>query len=207
MISRRAFFLAAASSISIPVFALNGQDGFPEPFRELKPQIFGENNKVHAVIAFTCPVCANYHMAITGWGNTLPKQFSFDFLSHVSDQNSAVLARAWIAMSRVDKQKLPFLASAFFTLVQQQGLSPQTAGAEFWKLTKSMIGPVPGFSEAFQRVTAEDLMLNQRKIAAFGIDATPSLVIGGKYVVTPDNTGGNNELFFQLANGMVSKLI
>lgn len=62
-----------------------------------------------------------------------------------------------------------------------------------------------GFDEAWKKVDEKSLRDAFDKLVSYRIDATPSIAIGGRYVITPDNTNGDQELFFKLANGMVSK--
>jgi thiol:disulfide interchange protein DsbA len=46
-----------------------------------------------------------------------------------------------------------------------------------------------------------------RRLVAYRVGCTPSVAIGGRFVITPDNTNGDQAMFYQLANGMVSKAI
>lgn len=41
----------------------------------------------------------------------------------------------------------------------------------------------------------------------YALEATPSAAIGGKYVVIPDNVGGDPARFFTLINGLTSRLL
>lgn len=205
---RRQFILAATSLIALPALAQQRQPGATiEPFRQISPPVPGELRKVHSVISFTCPVCAHYHGMIAGWGNTLPKQFMFDFLPAVTDQDTAIMAMAWLAMQKVAPQKLPLLASSLYSSVQDKGITTSTPGAALWKAILRDVGPTPGFGAAFQAVPFSKIEDIQRQVAAFKIEVTPSIVVGGRFVVTPENTNGNEEMFIQLASAMASKIM
>lgn len=204
---RRHFLLAAASSIALPSFAQSPSKSPQEAYKQISPPVPGEAKNVRAVVAFDCPVCARYHGMITGWGNSLPKQFLFNFIPVVTDKDSAVMAMAWLAMEKVSPQKLPLLASSLFSSVQEKGITASTPVGAMWKKINMDVGPTPGFREAFQSVKFTELEEIQRKITALKIEVTPSIVIAGRYLITPDNVNGDEQMFMQLASGMVSKMM
>lgn len=208
---RRQFLIAGISSIAGPSLAQNQikqiEGSIAEPFRQIAPPVPGELRKVHAIIAFNCPVCSKYHRTITSWGRSLPKQFVFDFLPVITDKDSAVMATAWLALQKVAPDKLPIMAASFFSSIQDKGITPSSPGLAMLKKLQSDIGPTPGFADAMRLIQTSDLGRVQQQISDFKIDATPSIVVGGRYVITPDNVSGNDELFIQLASGLVSKLM
>lgn len=210
--NRRHFLLAAASSaVSTSLLAQNSQQALgaalPEPFRSISPSVVGEAQKVHAVISFDCPVCFKLHRSLTIWGRSLPRQFSFDFIPSVFDNDSAVMATAWLALQKVAPDKLPLMAASFFSSIQERGITASTPGFAMLKRLAKDIGNTPGFVEAMKNSRYTDLQVIQRQISNFKIEVTPSIVVAGRYVLSPENVSGSDELFLQVANGLVSKMM
>jgi thiol:disulfide interchange protein DsbA len=66
---------------------------------------------------------------------------------------------------------------------------------------------VSDFALAWERVPVDRIRRGVEKLAAYRIQTTPSLAIAGRYVVTPDATQGDADLFLRLASGLLSKSI
>lgn len=203
---RRTFLIFAglASAVSMPAFS-NNIGPNPEPFKTITPILPGELKKVHAVISFSCPICAKYHASLNRWGDSLPKEISFDFIPAVTDKDSAIMAALWSAMKRTSPQHLTALASVLYTSVQEKGITPTNSGRLLLDTIAKQIGPRPDFLSAVRSGQFADVEANQLKIANFKVDSTPSIIVGGRFLITPDHTDGNEELFMQLASAMVSK--
>ena len=209
--NRREFNLSAAAATAVlatPALAQTpptADTAVPDPYKQITPQVEGEMNKVHAVIAFTCPVCAHYHGILSGWGKSLPRQFAFNFIPSVTDRDSMALAMAWLAMQKASPDKLDALANSLYTAVQVKSLVISAPDGAFWKSVMRDVGSAPGFGAALRSITPADIATLSRKTSSFQITATPSVVVCGKYVITPDHANGDESLFVQLASGMVSK--
>ena len=61
------------------------------------------------------------------------------------------------------------------------------------------------FEESWEKISTEAVKKFFDDLIAYQISATPSFAIGGRYVVTPDDTNGDRDLFFRLAAAMVPK--
>jgi len=193
---------------SNPTGRNNAQSSTPAlPYSEITPTVIGETKKVHAIIAFTCPVCAKYHNMLTGWGNSLPRAFSFDLIPVVDSKDSMITTAVWLAMKKVAPERLPALGAALFRVVQERGLSPTTSQTQFWNAVFKETGVAPGFDKELKAVRQEDLKRLANLVQNYQITATPSIAICGRYVITPDNTNGDERLFISLANGLVSKFV
>jgi thiol:disulfide interchange protein DsbA len=91
---------------------------------------------------------------------------------------------------------------ASFTAIQQQGKDPRNEGTWVQILRDLRI---TGIEDAWRNVPEKQVLAPLEKLVKYKINATPSLVIDGRYIITPENTNGDHSLFIQLANGMVSK--
>ena len=63
----------------------------------------------------------------------------------------------------------------------------------------------PELRRAWERLQVDRLQRAMAKLAVYRIQSTPSLTIAGRYVVTPDDTQGDADLFLRLASGLLSK--
>ncbi|WP_237715362.1 MULTISPECIES: thiol:disulfide interchange protein DsbA/DsbL [Pseudomonas putida group] len=196
--------MAMAALLATPVLSL-AQESLPSlPYREVAAQV-EDSHKVIVFFSFACPVCASYDQTFARWAKTMPPGWSAEFLPvAVPDKGNYIAARAFFAVQDADPARLDAFMSAAYTLIQQNGMpieSPDT-----W--TKAVaIANVQGFNEAWHNVTQQRLERAFAKLLTYGVDATPSMVISGKYVITPDDVSGDSALYMNLANGMISKVM
>lgn len=160
-------------------------------------------------ISLTCPYCAQYHKALWNWSRSLPPGWSARFNPVlVQGIDSGIQLKAVEAAQMVDPDRLgDFLRAAYFAL-QQQGMPSNSE--DTWRAIVSASGyDIDAYGEAFSSLS-NDMKLIDPLVKSqnhYGILATPTVVIGGKYLVTPDSTNGNEDLFMQLLNGVVSKAV
>lgn len=163
-----------------------------------------DSKNVYIFVSFTCPICASYDDHLIRWAQTLPHDWNVEFVPVTlpRDRDSVIAARAFYAVKDANPDYLNMWMPKVYNALQTAGdkiENPQT-----WQGIASSI-QLNGFDTAWRNVQEQDVAGAYRKLVSYGIDATPSIAIGGKYIITPDNTNGNEDLFFQLANGMVSK--
>lgn len=174
------------------------------PFKEVKQQ---PDDAQRALIFFDfgCPVCAEYHERLTAWGSDLPRPWRAEFVPvTLPSKESALSSRAFFAVAAADPAKLSAFMAAAYRSVHNEGR--RRSDPAMWREAVARAG-VRGFDAAWARVSRRQLEASMAKLLSYGIDATPSIAIGGRFVVSPDSTHGDPNLFFQLANGMVSKAI
>lgn len=172
------------------------------PYREvaLKAE---DSKKALIFISFTCPVCAGYHDQLAKWAKSLPPGWKAEFVPVVEPQRDTVIAaRAFYAATLANASYVPTWMTYAFSAIQDRGM-PVDDGKTWGYIARS--SHLDGFDEAWKKVDEKSLRDAFDKLVSYRIDATPSIAIGGRYVITPDNTNGDQELFFKLANGMVSK--
>jgi thiol:disulfide interchange protein DsbA len=172
------------------------------PFREVGFRL-ADSRKVLCFFAFTCPVCAAYHASIAQWGESLPQGWQLEFVPVTLPQRDTVIAaRAYFAALKADRAKIYDFVGSAYTEIQDRGMKqddPRT-----WE-TAAKVAKMPGFAASWQKVTTEAVKKSYDDLVAYQVSATPTLAIGGRYVITPDDTNGDRELFFKLAGAMVSK--
>lgn len=205
---RRAFLLgtsawlieASASATSARSVTRNAL----EPYSEVAP--IGEDmRRCIAFFQFDCPHCRALHPLLERWGRSLPISVGFEFLPVVtSDRGQIMAARSWYAVALAAPSRLDAFSDRAYALVQDDRMR-MDAGAT-WEAAARQAG-VSDFALAWERVPVDRIRRGVEKLAAYRIQTTPSLAIAGRYVVTPDATQGDADLFLRLASGLLSKSI
>jgi protein dithiol oxidoreductase (disulfide-forming) len=179
------------------------QQSMPLPYKTVvaKPE---DSKKVFIFVSFTCPVCAAYDDHLIRWSQTLPRDWDVEFVPVTlpRDRDSVIAARAFYAAKAASPNDLDIWMPKVYGALQTTG--DKIDDPRTWQGIASSV-QLTGYDAAWRNVQEKDVEGAYRKLVSYGIDATPSIAIGGKYIITPDNTNGNEDLFFQLANGMVSK--
>lgn len=172
------------------------------PYREV-PYRAEDAKKVLIFFSFSCPICANYHAGLVQWAKTLPKGWTAEFVPvAVPDSESVISTRAYYAAKAADPARLDDFVQAVYANIHEKRMNP--AAPATWRQAQVDAG-VSGFHQAW--VNEDKGLIHQafKKLRQYRVQETPSVAIGGRYVITPDNTNGDIGMFFQLANGMVSK--
>lgn len=188
----------------MPFSAARAQASLQKPYRDV-PRQADDAKRVLIFFDFACPVCAAMHDRLARWGASLPRDWMISFVP-VSLQNkeSVAAARAFYAVAMYEPERLlPFMAAGF----KAAGGSPARLALPATWQAAAKEARVRDLASAWSKVDREIVLQANRKLVAYSIDATPSVAIDGRFVITPDNTSGSADMFFQLANGMVSKAI
>ena len=197
--------MAVVTSLMSPLLTMAQETAPSLPYREVTVQN-QDARKVIVFFSFSCSVCASYDQMLERWAHTLPDGWSAEFIPvAVPDKGNYMAARAFYAVQDADPARLPAFMSAAYAQIHEGGMemeNPQT-----WAKAVAA-AKVQGFEKAWANVTQSRLESAFAKLLTYGVDATPSLAIGGRYVINPDDTAsGDPGIFLQLANGMVSKVI
>lgn len=208
MISRRIFLKAGGVSL-LSVFSgvsqanelsakqTQQQSVDIKPYKEVA---YNPHDRKKAILAFsfTCPYCRNYDGLVSSWGDTLPSDFlSFERLPIVVDKESMMGATAYYAFAKAvkgDKRLIDGFVNRAFSIIQDERKSP--LDPETWRKAGAVM--IDANSVKSQVINAAE------KVASYQIEKTPSLIIGGKYMINPNDAAGKEDLFIQLANGVSS---
>ena len=175
----------------------------PEPYKTIGP-IPSDTKIIRYFFLFSCSFCAAYHDRVAGWSKTLPKDYKFEWMPVVFDQPSANMAAAFAAARLV-------ATPAQLDLFMKESYRAVAAGkpsnqAKTWDEVAAKAG-VKNFKGALSRVPSDFVGRLAQFEKTYELDRTPTMVIGGKYLITPDSVNGSESLFISLANGLVSKVM
>jgi thiol:disulfide interchange protein DsbA len=209
-------FFAAVSLSFIMSGAQAASDSMVgQPYRGVTPYDKADETTVIEFFKFDCPYCRNYHALLSHWGESLPRPLHFRFqpvlegdaAGKILNKNAVgYLAFKAITASSQNNSNVvvAFMAHAYDIEQDTPGIisNPNT-----WADAASASGADVGAFEKAWGNGKGDLVSDLRRQQHYALSATPSLVVCGKYVITPDNTSGNDAMFMQLANAVVSKCL
>jgi len=174
------------------------------------PYVSSDELTVIGFFKFSCPACRNYHLQLDYWGKSLPPEFSFQFYpvlegdaTSLVSKDSAMASMVFWAVER-SGTKLQRAAFADYAYEVNQDYNTQGQMKAWVDAIKKSEIDGNKFVSAWnteERIWAERV---QRQ-SHYKPTVTPSLVICGKWMISPDSTNGDQEIFMQLANGLVSK--
>ena len=175
--------------------------------------------EVTEVFSYGCPACFQYHGIVDELAKSLPKGavMTYTPASFRPDENWPLLQRAYVTAQvfGVDKQSHDAMFDAVFKsgelgmMDQKTGKpKPQSAWPTIEDVTKfyAKFGVKP---EEFV-ATANSFTINTKMkradelIRAYEVDSTPTIVVNGKYRLTPISAGGYPQSV-ELTQWLVSK--
>lgn len=201
------------TAISTPALAQESK-GQAEPKRPFRAVSVPEDaSRVILFFDFACPYCAAYHEGMTAWAATVPQKVQTLFVP-VVDINDAIRRNEMImsarcyyaAFSVATRAQMTRFLSAMYT-ARANGESLSTARPWSRAAREANINPKE-FLKAFQsRISLDQVPFAARKTQQYALKATPSIGVGGRYVMTPDDVLGNQEMFYNILNGLTSEIL
>ncbi|WP_409748859.1 hypothetical protein [Limnohabitans sp.] len=181
------------------------------PFRSVNAAEDGR--RVLFFFDFACPFCASYHEPLMTFSRTVPQTIQTMFLPII---NVADLARkdeqiiaAKVYYAALSIATRPQINRFVAYVYRAYPLSRDLKDRSMWRAAIMDSGiDVPRFTQAF-KATASNIQLTNaaRKLMQYDVRATPSVGIGGKYVISPDDVGGDQAMFFNILNGLTSEIL
>lgn len=231
-INRRLLINSGAAALSaqvIPIFAQTANmDKEKLPFRSIN--LPGESKSVAIFFDFSCHFCAKYHPTLIRWIATVPKTvrvYQYPIVN-VADKHSLneqlKAAKCFYAAASVcTTSQLQTFVSVIYEA--RQNFVGSMGAVSFSGAVNTQVSPLSQPStwinaakiarlneSVFHRLvtsngTTELAKLAAKKLIEYSILETPSIGIGGRYVLTPNSANGDEEMFFNLLNGLVSEII
>lgn len=183
----------------------------PQPYRTVN--VAEDGRRVLFFFDFGCPFCAAYHGPLLNFAATVPQQIQTMFIPVVNladlsrRQEQIIAAKCYYAAMEVatKAQMSIFSASIYESYPEVRNLVSKA----IWIKAIKAAGIDPGkFSRALGGNNTElQGKFAARKTIQYALTATPSIAVGGKYVITPDDVVGDQSMFFQLLNGLTSAIL
>ena len=210
----------AQSGLPFSGSAAQGQGGLPtagkgpstadiKPYEELANPVAEDARKVLTIFSFSCPYCRQHHNGIAGWAMGLPEKWlEHVWVPAVVDKDSMIAATAFFAAKqrvansppRVAARSLAEWMSRAYDLVQEskEMADPKRAVKAWTDLVGESINPA---------LHKNSVMVAATRVARYKITNTPSMAMGGRYVINPEIVNGRQDMFLQLASGTASMVL
>lgn len=181
------------------------------PFRTVN--VSEDSRRVLFFFDFACPYCAVYHGPLMNFQATAPKQIQTLMVPVVNTSDLArkneqvIAAKCFYAAQELGSREQ---VSTFVSTVYQ--LYPVTRSLldkTMWiRAAKEARLNLSRFAEATKSGNNDQqVMFAARKTLIYDLRATPSVGIGGKYVLTPEDVHGDQSMFFNILNGLTSEIL
>ena len=171
----------------------------PTQFDTSTEQSSDETDDVIEVIeffAYNCKFCYQFEAHITEWLKSKADDVSFD-REHVTWNNAQILlVKAYYAA--VELEVLPKVHTPMFKAIHDHQLS-MTRGDRLSMLFDNAADVEPEtFDETFSSSAVSDRLqecTTKMRVWRIATSGTPSLVVGGKYLIDTETAGGHSGMF------------
>jgi hypothetical protein len=175
-----------------------------KPYLQVKP-VAGEADTVRAFFSPSCPFSRRYFGFFKNLKATLPEGKTFAFTPLVNKGDGISYALSFIAVERYYPAYVDNFVEASMVGAQDLGISTRNwAGIERIGKAAHLPVPVPLLVQQHQAEVSKMLMEALQRQKAFAVTNTPAVTVAGTYIVTPEFTNGDSQLFSQLVNGIIS---
>ena len=225
MIRRNALALMAAAAAA-PGFgqtrsnagAGGGDTMANKPYDVLETPIAADRKRVRLLFTYDCPFCLRYHNGLVNWGASLPSSLTFDAFPVITNGDNENLVAAVIGRTigqAVAPKVLPAFDHSMYTAIQGDAENnvPAKAKLTIDDVLKALVAAGAKAKDIQQYVRTKGkaieagLPRHVEIIRTYKLTATPSVAIGGRYVINPDHTQGNPQNLLLLLNGVVSRVV
>lgn len=156
----------------------------------------------------SCGFCRMAHAPMAKWGKSLPSGLRFEATPVVTrDPAHSMAASAYYAAVKVAPDRADAFMEEVYAALQdrrQSANDPRTYAEAARTLGIDMKRFV---AAAGSNETREKVVLAARLLARYRIDTTPSMTVGGRYVVNTETTQGINANLIDLLNAVTSKYL
>ncbi|MEP0071908.1 MAG: thiol:disulfide interchange protein DsbA/DsbL [Marinomonas sp.] len=189
--------------MSLPAFAAEYSDGngyttIKTPVRTSDPS----KVEVTEIFWYGCPHCNALEPFVNAWKKDLADDVNFKYLPAVFGRNWLAHAKAFYVADLLGIES-KMRADIFNTIhVEHRSLNSEDALASFFEKY--------GVSEDEFRKQFDSFAVNSRlkqadaKIRAYGARGVPGIIVNGKYLVSAQTAGGNQNIF-DVVNFLIEK--
>lgn len=175
-----------------------------KPYLQVKP-VAGDDETVRVFFSPACPFSRNYFQFFKNLEATMPKSKIFAFTPLVNRGDGIPFALSFLAVQKYYPEYTHNFMQASFIGVQDLSISTRNwAGID--RIGKAAHVPVSVPLLVEQHAGTLKAQLNALLVLQkdLKITNTPAVSVAGTYIVTPEFTNGDSQLFSQLVNGIIS---
>ena len=168
-----------------------------------QPTVSGEKIEVLELFSYACSHCHRFEPYIERWLKNKAENVKFVRLPVIFREDWAVLAKAYYAaeaLGVVEKIHVPL-----FNAIHAQKRKMNDEAAVMALFAEQGVSNAD-FKKVFNSFAVDSKVRRARELTRrYGINATPSIVVNGKYRIDGQMAGGINERFLQIVDFLASK--
>lgn len=156
----------------------------------------------------TCGFSRQAHLPVTRWGATLPRGMRFEATPVVTrEPASAIAAAAYFTVSKLAPERIDQYTDLLYSVLQDR--REPADQLRTYAAVARQVGVDPARFEATVRSAEmrDRVFAAAKMLARYKLSVTPTLAVGGRFLVTSDATQGINSNFFELLNAVASKYL
>lgn len=223
---RRTILSMLAATAAAPTFAQLRSQGAAQqaqpldtkPYDVLEQPITADKKRVRLLFTYDCPFCLRYHNGLVSWGASLPPGIAFDAFPVIPDGDNTKNAMAVVGRligQALAPKVLPAFDYAMYTAIQGDSLTNTLPSSRMSMddVLDALVQAGVNQRDMQQYLKTKGKGIENRlpdhvkAIKTYQLTATPSVAIGGRYVVNPDHSQGNPQHMLLLLNGVVSRVV
>lgn len=149
--------------------------------------------EVIEVFSYACIHCAHFEPIVAEWKKTAPTTVQFSYMPAVFNPTWEVFARAFYAAEVLGIQKQSH--EALFKAIHEER-RPFRSEQDVAKFFTAYGKTEAQFLDAMKSFGVE-MKLNRasQQVPKYGVDGTPTVIVGGKYRITGTSAGGMEKIF------------
>jgi len=194
--------LAVGTFVTQPVFAAEPIEG-KQYTRLQMAQPTEANGKVEVIEFFWygCPHCADFEPMLQAWVKKLPADVSFRKVPAIFSANWAAGARIYYSLDAMNQ--LEKLHVAVFDAMVKQRINLIDENILFDWISKQGVDRKK-FADVYKSFSVESKVKRAAEMTQeYGFGGVPVLVVGGKYMPTPD--AGSFPDMLRVVDGLIAK--
>lgn len=202
-------FIKLAMLFLVSAFVLNttaiAQEGSSGPYKNIvppQPTSSGSKIEVVEIFSYGCSHCHRFEATLERWLKSKPDNVEFVRLPAIFSPQLALYARAYYAaeaLGVIDKVHKPMFDAIH---MQKRRITSEDEIAEVFAengVSKD------DFHKAFRSFSVEAKVRRAAELGKrYGVEATPSMVVNGKYITDPGMSNGFDGMV-NLVNQLVAK--
>lgn len=186
------FSVMASTTQAQPVPYVEGTHYFPIAPAQPTQAAPGKVELVE-IFSYACHACAAAQPEVDRWKKTMPANAQFEYLPASFNAAWEVMARAFYtakALGLLDKTHQATFDANF------NSQSPLRSAADVAKLYATFGSNVDELTKTQNGFAVNNWIVQSKKrVIAYGVDSTPTLVVHGKWRITGRSAGGYMEMF------------
>jgi thiol:disulfide interchange protein DsbA len=185
----------------------NVSDVYMEIDNDIRDKYVSEDNTIRLYFSFTCTYCKQIHSFVRTWGQSLPDGMVFVETPVINENKSSqMLASAfkYVKENSRNEYYLDKFTENIYKHIHKISTTDELSRLIKEGMTSSKIN-TKNFLKSFKNEQfLAELNYSKTQQNDYGIEVTPTIVVGGKYLTHLGYVGGDQSKFIELINAITN---